>query len=467
MIALLLALPLLLGVSIGWLLIRVAWGTGGRLCIHDLWRASLGAGIGCGVAATIQFLALALGFSSVWPVIGIEIGIALLLLALAARQKKRCPFCEASGDPQKPIPVLLYTCGAVILASFCCFVLLSILSPHGEWDAYSIWNLRARFLFAGGDFWTDALSRDLLWSHPDYPLMIPALVASLWKVAGVDDTLGPMMVAFVFTFASAGLLGVTVGVLRGGSQGLLAAMLVMGAPAFVRDGASQYADIPVGFFMLAAVCLLALQAKFAADGRYTLLAGLSAGFAAWTKNEGVLFLGVIFIAIIYAAWMSGTANKLPKTMLLLISGALPVLCVVIFFKWRYAPPNDLLANHGQALFDGTRIGTVVKEFAKNLWDFGGFVVSPLIALAIYIYCMGIDKDSRRSAGGQVSISSVILMLLGYACVYLTLSNDIAWQLTTSLMRLLIQIWPLAVLTTMLWVVPPERHFIIRAPTGGR
>ena len=59
-----------------------------------------------------------------------------------------------------------------------------VYNPHGEEGAWSIWNLRARFLFAAGAFWRLAFSSNLNWSHLDYPLLLPGLVALCWKLTG-------------------------------------------------------------------------------------------------------------------------------------------------------------------------------------------------------------------------------------------------------------------------------------------
>ena len=50
-------------------------------------------------------------------------------------------------------------------------------NPQGNWDAWSIWNLRARFLAAGGIVAHRAWSPLLSSTHPEYPLLTSAFVA--------------------------------------------------------------------------------------------------------------------------------------------------------------------------------------------------------------------------------------------------------------------------------------------------
>ena len=82
-----------------------------------------------------------------------------------------------------------------------------VYNPHGEEAAWSIWNLRARFLFRAGAFWRDAFSSDLSWSHPDYPLLLPGLVALCWKLAGQESTDAPIAIAFLFAARNGGRVG--------------------------------------------------------------------------------------------------------------------------------------------------------------------------------------------------------------------------------------------------------------------
>ena len=106
-----------------------------------------------------------------------------------------------------------------------------------------------------------------------------------------------------FTFAAVGLLAAGVCRLRSRNQGLLAGAVLLGTKAFVMLGAAQYADVPLAFFILATVLLLGLDdaAEQSSPG-LVLLAGFCAGLAAWTKNEGLLFLVVMLAARCLVAW---------------------------------------------------------------------------------------------------------------------------------------------------------------------
>jgi len=130
------------------------------------------------------------------------------------------------------------------------------LHPHGEEAAWSIWNLRARFLFLAGAFWRDAFSSDLSWSHLDYPLLLPGLVAMCWKLAGQESSDAPIAIAFLFALGTTGVLVSALGVLRGKTHALLAGTLLTATASFVALSAALYGDVPLSFYILATLALL-------------------------------------------------------------------------------------------------------------------------------------------------------------------------------------------------------------------
>src|SRR5438128_7423421 len=104
-----------------------------------------------------------------------------------------------------------------------------------------------------------------------------------------------------FTFGSMGLAYGSLTLLRSRGQGLLAGIVLLGTPFLIKHGASQYADVPLGFFFLATLVLFSLREREAGDRNgLPALAGLMAGLAAWTKNEGSFFVLVVLVARIIA-----------------------------------------------------------------------------------------------------------------------------------------------------------------------
>ena len=208
--------------------------------------------------------------------------------------------------------------------------------------------------------------------HTDYPLMLPLSVARGWQAAGVETAAAPIAIAIFFTFGTVLLLFRPCHSCATRSAGFVAGAVLLGTPFFILHGARQLADVPLGFFILAATVLFCLQDRLATRG-FTLvaLAGAACGLAGWTKNEGLLFLGCMVLARwATVALKRGWRSWLSETPYFL-AGLVPVLAVVICFKARFAPPNDLhLGQNLAGLATPSRYEYIAKEFARQALTFG-------------------------------------------------------------------------------------------------
>jgi len=429
-----------------------------RWSIHNILLFSLGAGVGIGIASSLYFLVLAL-FGPRLPVLAsVEVAALLAVIAVGIVLKRQGTLLEWAPGPATP----WYLNGLLLVAiaiAATVFIVGSLVKPHGEWDAWSIWNLRARFLFRGGEFWRDAFSSQTPWSHPDYPLMLPGIVAMCWTLARAESTMAPIAIAMLFTFGAVGVLISTVGILRGKTQALIAGLLLLGSVSFFQMGAFQYADVPLSFSILATLALLCLQDRHPDDPRFTVLAGLTAGFAAWTKNEGLLFIAVLVVARAVALLRFGNRASILPQFLRLGAGLVAPLAVVAFFKARFAPPNDLLGTQPRQivahLADLGRWMTTVQGFLVALFRIGSFLIPVLLVLALYWYLLRFKVEEQDRISLATALLAIGLMLAGDFAVYVLFPGDVAWQVTTSIERLLLQVWPAGLLAFFLAVNVPQ------------
>lgn len=331
-------------------------------------------------------------------------------------------------------------------------VLESAYHAHGGWDAWAIWNLRARFLFRAPEHWQLALSPVLSWSHPDYPLLLPSMVLRGWRLAGNDTTAVPVMVAGMYTFGAVALVRGAVGALRGSTQGNLAGLIMLANYAFLKHGASQFADVELAYFILTAVALMVLaQPHRGMRISLLLLAGLALGLAAWTKNEGQLFALLCLVAWPVSAWRHAGIRSALRVTAGLLLGAAPGLLAVAWLRLASSTESDLLnartmAALWQHLTDPQRYLIIAEAFGRELAGLGSGI---LIIVLLYGWWVGReparDWDPALHAGAWV----LSLLLAGYFCVYLITPHDLHWHLGTSLSRLLLQAWPAAV---FLWLM---------------
>jgi hypothetical protein len=242
---------------------------------------------------------------------------------------------------------------------------------------------------------------------------------------------------------------------------LLAGVALLGTPFFVLHGASQYADVPFGFFVLSTFCVLALGERPGADRRrMTALAGLLAGLSAWTKNEGQLFLLAVPMCLLVEGGIRRRWRESGRNLLFYAAGAAPVVVVLaIFAAWTTAD-NDLLAGQKastiQHLLTASRYLEIGWAFFKSLFPvgFGQWFLNPLPVLAACAMLLGTGR-SRAATARTISALGLPVMLGGYFLVYLITPYPLAWHLNGSLNRLMLQLWPTALFTFFLWMQPPE------------
>jgi hypothetical protein len=175
---------------------------------------------------------------------------------------------------------------------------------------------------------------------------------------------------------------------------------------------------------------------------------MAASFAAWTKNEGLLFLAALLIAHGLMALKSRSSTGVRDFVLLLV-GALPPLFVVLWFKLRLAPPGDLFTSGAlltHRLLDPHRYWVIVNWYGKEFLRFGnwGFLPETLLLVVLY-FLANKTKDRRNPSCLLTGIITLSLTLIGYFAIYLITPYDLYWHLRFSLNRLFLQLWPSAVL----------------------
>jgi hypothetical protein len=323
-------------------------------------------------------------------------------------------------------------------------------NPQGGWDAWLIWNLRARFL-AVGTHPQRAWSPELNWTHPEYPFLTSAFIARCWAYAGSISDAAPIATSYSFFIALIAMLAGGLATLRSRSLGLLCGLVLLGSPGFLHEVIAQYVDIPLACYMAGATMSLLLDRP--------LIAGLFAGLAAWTKDEGILFLVVFLTAI---------AIFRRKQIWQLAIGAIPGAALTAVFKLTMAPRISIAVGGGasaivQRAADPARIGQVLSSFAHEFGAMGvGWYhpILPLIALAI-----ALQFERERRADLLLAGAIPTAMLAGYFCIFLITPFDLKWQLQTTLYRAIAQVWPSLLLFTFCGLRAPENAAVqVPAPS---
>jgi hypothetical protein len=420
--------------------------------LHNTWLFSLAIGTGAGVASCVYFLALLLAGPSLAilaSALGAAVAVALALGFFTRRSGTQLDWAEGPAVP-KYLSILFVAAAALALAMFLGAVLYN---PHGEEGAWSIWNLRARFLFRAGALWRLAFSNDLAWAHPDYPLLLPGLVALCWKIAREESTAVPVAIAFLFGLGTAGVLTATLAALRGKTLALLAGLLLLGTASFAALTAALYGDVPLGFYILSSIALLCLQDRHPEDLRFSALAGLMAGFGAWTRNEGLVFLIALLVARAFALFRFRDRVRLVPQFLRLLAGMAAPLAVLITFKLRVAPPSDVFSiPSAVVLKNASDVGrwiTMLEGLVMILINFGRFLIPILLILALYGYLVRFRVDSRDRAALATAWIALPITLAVQLVMDVLYEPNLPLEIGASFERILLQLWPAALLAFFL------------------
>ena len=427
---------------------------------------SISVGLVFGVTSCAFFLWLwFLGFPSAnYQVIENILVATLIPVAFYTSKYQKIDRCnqDTGSDFKIYFRLLSISCLIIMLCFMLAFLLRSAVNPHGWEDAWAMWNLKARFIFRGGDNWRNAFSNLLSWTSRDYPLLIPVSIVRIWSYLDNDSTIAPILVAALFTFSTVGLLISSLSVIRSKSTGLLAGLVLVGSHYFLKTGAFQIADIPLGFYILGTIVLFSLQERFDSNSRVLILAGAMAGLAAWTKNEGILFLLVVYMVRMIVISSNRGIKAYLTELTMFSSGVFPILAVLFLFKLTIPSTNELYTGQSTEMVLGR-----LTDFSRYLFIGKSFIVffydklaqEWLILLPVYFFLMGKTKQNVNAESIKTSFLIVLAMLAGYFFIYLITPLNLQWHVNTSIWRLFLHLWPTIIFSFFLVVATPEESFI--------
>ena len=427
-----------------------------RLACPALWNRSrtlvlsLAVVVGFG-ASSLLFALTIFGFGprrSFYIPIESALWILVLFVSLSL-------FRSAPGRFERPRAFSLIEVGSVflfagaIVVSSAHFYFASANYPSGSWDAQAIWALKARFLHRGLDgHWREVFQPGFLYSHPDYPLMLSASTARLWSYTQSETRLAPIVLAALFASATVGMIVGALLALGRRAEAFCAGALVLVSLDFNLWSAGQMADVPLAAFVLASTILLSWIVEHGPErsGGAVAILALSAGCAAWTKNEGVVFAGGTLVAL--GAVVGLYQRRGVWTLLLAAAGLLLPAAALIYFKGSIAPPNylfqpDPASSPSSKLLNPARHLEILRAFAHQFWAWNtprpiGMI--PFIAAYTLVASLLYGLRRRQLVVGF----PLVVMLLGYYGAYVFTPHDLKWHIQFSVTRLLVHLWPAAV-----------------------
>jgi hypothetical protein len=464
-------------IAIGRLLLAIAIGCAAMrrplLCLvgaKPRWAVMvlmLGAGAVFGIGATsiLFFIADLLMPRFWWAELVVEIG-ALVWLVAQFRAQFRRQFRDGTGVLSRGATQLRQPFNVLAASALVIVLILATgamskawdQNPQGQWDAWSIWNLRAKFLASSdpddpGNKAARAWSPLLVNTHPEYPLLSSGAIARIWT-SNAPSEVAPIAIGYTFFLALIGVVTGGLAIARGALTGLIAGLTLATSGALLHEVPSQYADVPLAAYLACALIFLLIDRP--------IWAGVFAGFAAWTKDEGALFCAVMIVLL---------AIFRPKYLLRTAMGMLPGGVVFGAFKLFFAPHVTAQFGAGSLsrFANAGRWGVVLSGIGSQILSLGAGWFHPVFILAAFAIGVRFRNDSRSDSSRDLSRDAyfctalAMAMLAGYCVAMVTSPDDAAWQTGTAAGRLVVQWWPLAVIAAIVWLRPAEELEVEESP----
>ena len=336
---------------------------------------------------------------------------------------------------------LLIACAVLLL-----FMLITLNDPLTGWDARSIWFFHAKRIFLGHSLYAP-LDGYAPWTHNDYPVLVPALAASIAATVGYWNevlpraaevfALAPLFFFGAHAFRSVGnfcvwlscVVLVCWGEILGGYMDSLIAInfslaLLAMAEIYKQRKLALELSAPIGqkeWGLILAVCLLNLLLL---------------------KNEGLALSGIVVVCMLPA---------LLKNWRLMVLCALPFVVFAVVWKipaLRADVSTDLIQQGGQLQRGLQRLNSPA-DLAMIFEAFKRFSLWYGIALV----CLTPYAIVKRTHFAYLlpPIAAILAYALVLFSVYLTTYHQLQWHLTTSVDRVLMTV-NLGVCTLVLYAL---------------
>ena len=433
----LLLIPYLISISIGYLVIKTLYN---KSCILYSWlHCVLSVGVGLGLSGLITFISILILGQLNNPLL---ITFHLLLLAtLIYLNKDIFPIIKTHWQNQKPHILRNILICLFWIASYYGLSTFATKYPFGGWDAWALWNTKTKFLAFAGNNWTDIVN--ILNSHtqPDYPLLLPSINTWIHSFGFKELSTITFTTAIVLSSSTIMLVFTSLKHTINTRIAWLISILMGSNYCYILFSTSQYADVLLSFFILASfICLHIFLEN--PKIRSTFLLGIFLGLMSFTKNEGIVIsLLILSIVCIYLLLKKSQLSQFSFQWI----GALLIsyLCtafVTIYFKIFLAPSNPdilLTKNVSYEYFNFKGLSIILKhtlnEFFHFPWGYLWIVLSIMFLIKLPKYF-----QAKSLIISLFIIAYTIILLLVYLS---TVNFDLSWRLESTANRILFYLLP--------------------------
>lgn len=409
-------------------------------------------GLGTMLSAQIGFYALFVFGEYTAPAVFAGHGLAsVLLVAANLRAFRRSP---GSLCPKWPADRMTWL-GFIILS----LLLLPLwreasFFPFGGWDAWACWNLKAKFIYLGGEDWKKMLDVSMWRSNNQYPFALPLMNAWGWTLTKDPSVLVPMTNTVLFSFLTALTMFWAADKRKPKIINVVPALVLFTLPFVNTLSISQYSDIVLAFFLLGTLTAL-VAARENTNVALAILSGLFCGAMCFTKSEGA------FAAVIITGLAAHYLKDLPKGTWKLLGAFLAATVLsalpAVLFQLFWATQNVSFVN---GLTSQDLPITLERLKAVAMFLALEFVSPKWNGLWILLACGSLLAGTRALKNGLGLVASFLAIYLFGALVFYSINThyEILWWLGATLNRILYTILPIVVwwVFSALWDQPDKK-----------
>ena len=416
------------------------------------WGLGWAAGAAFSGMTTFWAIALAPTYRGAVVVGTAAVTLGFCLVRSTRRRDEPAPLPEPEPWRERGVRWLGAGAFAAVLAIWLAHGLdIAVIVPAGGWDAFSIWNQRARFFYLCPEEWTRAFDPGLEFLHPEYPNLLPSLIVYGWLPEGRCVSLSPVAAALLTHVCKLLLIvGFTQAAYpRSGWPWVFGIFFALIPQEWSQEGAWEYADRPLAMFWLAGIGCLALAARQRRQP-WLLLAGLFWGAAGFCKDEGKAALVLLAIgatlATIWSLCREGGRRALGNVALLAL-GLVPGLAS-LKLQYTYNPTHTKLIELMTIapLFDTSRtavIGQILRNWLDHpSWGWMWWICAAALAT--------LWPWLRRRELWLLWIFPAAQLLV-YLVIFQLTPLPLEWHLDSAMPRLLFQIGPIFFLAAS-WLI---------------
>jgi hypothetical protein len=417
-----------------------------------LWAYAAGFGPLAGIttASLLLFAARAVGAPPPRLTHFIVAGTVLALASVFTRPVAHGPASPSRWHARQP-PLLVLggigVAGVAVWLTVTAFVAFTRTWPVGTWDAVAIWGSRALLFHRAYDAFPALLQQGAV-TLPHYPLLVPGAVAAQYFMLGGEPGLAPALVGALAVFSVAWLVFVAVREEAGLTAALLALAFVLTSQPLWAFGFGRVADVHVAAGLLAAA--LGVTSHLAGSRMWPvppLLVGYCFSMLLWSKNEGLVLAAIALAACALVALVSRAPLR---PWLGIAAGAAPGLLALLEFKRAWVPESGIdsffLAGWQAKLLVLERFVIPVRGLAARLvpggpnYGWGSTWLALLVGIVLIVWW-----ERRRRTPARVAWALALALTVAFwVFTYATTPYDPVWHIASSLDRLMLQVWPLAV-----------------------